>query len=122
MENLRKYYFRSVLIPFLAGIVLFTNSRQFAFENVAKVQNFGSCYSSVNFDFIIPDPSRNPNVNIGEDHLTFRLTIHNLMNLKFAENFHTLLFVNSYALFQFNNCIKTTLYQPLHIFKRVIRI
>jgi hypothetical protein len=122
LEKFRKYYLQSFLIPVLAGIILIMNSRQSAFENVAKVKNFGSCYSSVSFEFIIPEPSRNTNFSIGADLLSFRPAIHQLFNMKFVENAHTLLFENHCALFEFGNWIKTILYQPIHIFKRVIRI
>lgn len=122
MEKFRKYYLQSFLIPVLAGIILLMNSRQSAFENAAKVKNFGSYYSSVSFDFVIPDPSRNATQSIGEDQLTFRTAIQHLFNMKFAENAHNLLFVNHFALFEFKNSIKTILNHPIHIFKRVIRI
>jgi hypothetical protein len=98
------------------------NSKQFAFENYAKVKNFGSTYSSISFDFIYLTYGRNPKLSIDEDPTGFRLLQDNFLNLKFAEIFGSLLNKKSCSLYQFILCIKATLNQPVFIFNRVIRI
>jgi hypothetical protein len=97
-------------------------SNDIKFENFAKIRKIETTYSSTGGEFMPPEPVQDSMFKTIENLPILPLIQYKAPEIKWASIFQSRIFANSNLFSQFQNSIQTIIYQPIFIFKRVIRI